>query len=159
MTVARGGRLPEQIDALVICVANAGLPDIELPHGTEAGNSSRSKLAGAEVPYPLLVDEERRPIGWLSQRDLELELVPARADSPLGPLLDRDDIMRDALADLLQGQAQYAAVVDSRGRIDGVLSVEIISEFLGSPAAEHDEHRATERPHERGASERDLQGR
>ena len=64
--------------------------------------------------------------------------VPARPDSPLGPVLDRDDIMRDALADMLQGQAQYAAVVDSRGRIDGVLSVEIISEFLGSPAAEHD---------------------
>ena len=62
-------------------------------------------------------------------------------------MLDRDDIMRDALADMLQGQAQYAAVVDSRGKIDGVLSVEIISEFLGSPAAEHDLQSATERPH------------
>ncbi len=54
--------------------------------------------------------------------------------------------MRDALADLLQGQSQYAAVIDSRGRIAGVLSIEIISDFLGSPAAEMDEHRATERP-------------
>ena len=44
--------------------------------------------------------------------------------------------MRDALADLLQGEAQYAAVVDHDGRIDGVLSVEIISEFLASPAGE-----------------------
>ena len=62
--------------------------------------------------------------------------MPAKPDSPLGPLLDRDDIMRDALADLLQGEAQYAAVVDHEGRIDGVLSVEIISEFLKSPAGE-----------------------
>ena len=74
--------------------------------------------------------------GWLSERDLEAETVPARPDSPLGPVLDRDDVMRDALADLLQGEAQYAAVVDREGRIAGVLSVEIISEFLGSPAAE-----------------------
>ena len=106
----------------------------------------RAKLADAEIPYPLLVDEERRPIGWLTQRDLESEYVPARPDSPLGPLLEGDDIMRDALADLLQGQSQYAAVIDSRGRIAGVLSIEIISEFLGSPAAEVDEHSATERP-------------
>ena len=100
-----------------------------------------------EVPYPLLVDSERRPLGWLSERDLRAETVPARPDSPLGPLLDRDDIMRDALADLLQGEAQYAAVVDHEGRIDGVLSVEIISEFLASPQAKTEEHGAVERPH------------
>jgi osmoprotectant transport system ATP-binding protein len=100
-----------------------------------------------EVPYPLLVDGERRPLGWLSERDLRAETVPGRPDSPLGPLLESDDIMRDALADLLQGEAQYAAVVDHQGRIDGVLSVEIISEFLKSPAAKTEEHSAVERPH------------
>ena len=54
--------------------------------------------------------------------------------------------MRDALADILQGGAQYAAVADAEGRIAGVLSVEIISEFLGSPAAKIEEHGAAERP-------------
>ncbi len=107
----------------------------------------RADLEGAECPYPLLVDGERRPLGWLSERDLGGERVPRRPDSPLGPLLDRDDIMRDALADLLQGEAQYAAVVDREGRIDGVLSVEIISEFLASPEAKTEEHSAVERPH------------
>ncbi len=106
----------------------------------------QAKLQGAEVPYPLLVDSERRPLGWLSERDLAAETVPAQPDSPLGPLLDRDDVMRDALADLLQGEAQYAAVVDHQGRIDGVLSVEIISEFLASPKAKVDENSAAERP-------------
>jgi osmoprotectant transport system ATP-binding protein len=107
----------------------------------------RAKLEGAEVPYPLLVDGERHPLGWLSERDLRADVVPSRPDSPLGPLLDRDDVMRDALADLLQGEAQYAAVTDRDGRIDGVLSVEIISEFLGSPAAKVEERPAVERPH------------
>ena len=106
----------------------------------------RAELEGAEIPYPLLVDRERRPLGWLSERDLAGEQVPETPDSPLGPLLDRDDIMRDALADLLQGEAQYAAVVDHEGHIDGVLSVEIISEFLSSPEAKTEEHAATERP-------------
>jgi osmoprotectant transport system ATP-binding protein len=109
----------------------------------------RAKLAkpDVEVPYPLLVDGERRPLGWLSERDLRAGTVPAKPDSPLGPLLDRDDIMRDALADLLQGEAQYAAVADHQGRIAGVLSVEIISEFLKSPEAKTEEHSAVERPH------------
>jgi osmoprotectant transport system ATP-binding protein len=106
----------------------------------------RAKLEGAEVPYPLLVDSERRPMGWLSERDLEVETVPERPDSPLGPVLDGDDVVRDALADILQGGAQYAAVTDRDGRIAGVLSVEIISEFLVSPQAKVEEHSAGERP-------------
>src|SRR4051794_12359125 len=130
-------------------VADINLWEAPLAHVGQATAEVRAKLAepDVEVPYPLLVDRDRRPLGWLSARDLRAETVPNRPDSPLGPLLDRDDIMRDALADLLQGEAQYAAVVDHEGRIDGVLSVEIISEFLKSPEAKSEEHPATERPH------------
>jgi osmoprotectant transport system ATP-binding protein len=127
-------------------VADIDLWEAPLAHVGQATAEVRAKLQGAEVPYPLLVDSERRPLGWLSERDLAAETVPAQPDSPLGPLLDRDDVMRDALADLLQGEAQYAAVADHQGRIDGVLSIEIISEFLGSPAAKSEEHSAVERP-------------
>jgi CBS domain containing-hemolysin-like protein len=127
-------------------VADIDLWEAPLAHIGQATGEVRAKLADAEIPYPLLVDDDRRPIGWLSRRDLESEYVPAVPDSPLGPVVERDDIMRDALSDMLQGQSQYAAVTDSRGRVAGVLSVEIISDFLGSPAAEHDEHGATERP-------------
>ncbi len=129
-------------------VSDIDLWEAPLAHVGQATAEVRAKLQGAEVPYPLLVDSERRPLGWLSERDLAAETVPAQPDSPLGPLLDRDDVMRDALADLLQGEAQYAAVVDHQGRIDGVLSVEIISEFLASPQAKTEEHSAAERPHD-----------
>ena len=64
-------------------------------------------------------------------------------------MLETGDVMRDALADLLQGESMYAAVVDHQGRIVGILSVEIISEFLASPKAKTDEQGAVERP--RGA--------
>ena len=45
--------------------------------------------------------------------------------------------MRDALSDLLQAETRYAPVVDARGAIAGVLSVEIISEFLTSERGAH----------------------
>jgi osmoprotectant transport system ATP-binding protein len=130
-------------------VSDIDLWEAPLAYVGQATAEVRAKLAApeVEVPYPLLVDSERRPLGWLSERDLRGDVVPSHPDSPLGPLLDRDDIMRDALADLLQGEAQYAAVVDRQGRIAGVLSVEIISEFLKSPQAKTEEHGAVERPH------------
>jgi osmoprotectant transport system ATP-binding protein len=106
----------------------------------------RAKLAGAEVPHALVVDSERRPLGWLSDRDLAAATVPARPDTSPDPLLDLDDVMRDALSDLLQAESLYAPVVDAQGRISGVLSVEIISEFLSGPGAAVEEHPAAERP-------------
>jgi osmoprotectant transport system ATP-binding protein len=106
----------------------------------------RAKLDGAEVPHALVVDAERRPIGWLSDADLRGDTVPQKPDTGPEPLLDADDIMRDALADLLQTETQYAPVTDAQGRIAGVLSVEIISEFLVSPEAKVEEHAAVERP-------------
>ncbi len=106
----------------------------------------KTKLDGAEVPHALLVDSERRPIGWLSDSDLRAEIVPSRPDTGPEPILDLDDVMRDALADLLQSESQYAPVADGDGHIAGVLSIEIISEFLGSPEAKVEEHEAVERP-------------
>jgi osmoprotectant transport system ATP-binding protein len=116
-----------------------------------AGQSTaevRAELAhpDVEVPYALLVDAEERPQGWLTQRDLAGDTVPATAHAPLGPVLETGDVMRDALADLLQGESMYAPVVDHAGRITGILSVEIISEFLASPVAAAEERSAIERP-------------
>ncbi|HEY0280137.1 MAG TPA: ABC transporter ATP-binding protein [Solirubrobacterales bacterium] len=99
-----------------------------------------------EVPYALLIDTNERPLGWLTQRDLAGDTVPATADAPLGPVLETGDVMRDALADLLQGESQYAPVVDHNGAITGILSIEIISEYLASPDAKIDERSAVERP-------------
>ncbi len=108
----------------------------------------RAELAApdVEVPYALLVDADERPQGWLTKRDLTGDTVPATADAPLGPVLETNDVMRDALADLLQGESMYAPVVDHRGHIAGVLSIEIISEFLNSPVAATEEQSAIERP-------------
>ena len=95
----------------------------------------RARIPEADVPHPLVVDDEGRPLGWMSERDLARETVPAKPDSAAEPLIELDYVLRDALSDLLQSDTQYGAVVDEQGRVAGVLSVEIISDFLNSPSA------------------------
>jgi osmoprotectant transport system ATP-binding protein len=129
-------------------VSDIDLWEAPLAYVGQAMGEVKQKLQDAEVPYPLLVDSGRRPLGWLSERDLRADLVPERADSSPDPVLDSDEVMRDALAELLRSGSQYAPVVDRSGAVAGVLSVEIISEFLGSPAARKEEHTAVERPHD-----------
>jgi osmoprotectant transport system ATP-binding protein len=106
----------------------------------------RAKLESAEVPWALLVDGERKPLGWLSERDLAAGRVPQRPDISPDPLLDRDDVLRDALSDLLQSQTHYAPVVDARGATAVILSLAVISDFLASDEAKVEEHPPTERP-------------
>jgi osmoprotectant transport system ATP-binding protein len=126
-------------------VADIDLWTAPLAHIGQSTSEVRAKLDGAEVPHALVVDPERRPIGWLSEADLARETVPARPATSPDPIVELDDVMRDALSDLLQAETRYAPVVDAEGRIAGVLSVEIISEFLTSPAALTDEHPPAER--------------
>ena len=91
---------------------------------------ARAKLSDAEVPYPLLVDDEGKPLGWLSERALTGERVQDELRSKPEPILDLDDVLRDALADLIYEEAQYGPVVDARGTVTGVLSIEILSHAL-----------------------------
>jgi osmoprotectant transport system ATP-binding protein len=126
-------------------VRDIDLWEAPLAHVGQATSEVRAKLAGAEVPYALVIDQDRRPLGWLSDDDLLRETVPARPDTSPDPTVELDDVMRDALSDLLQAETRYAPAVDAEGRIAGVLSVEIVSEFLTSDEALTEEHSAAER--------------
>jgi osmoprotectant transport system ATP-binding protein len=127
-------------------VADVDLWEAPLAFVGQATSEVRAKLDGAEVPHALVVDSERRPLGWLSERDLAGELVPERPDQAADPVLDVEDVLRDALSDLLRAETHYAPVVDGSRRVAGVLSVEIVSDFLSSGDALTEEHDATERP-------------
>jgi osmoprotectant transport system ATP-binding protein len=77
--------------------------------------------AGAfDVDYPLVVDADGRPLRWLSG---------SRAE----PVIEVDDVVRDALSEMLEQETQYAPVVDARGKVVGVLSIEIIGHSLTTP--------------------------
>ncbi len=58
------------------------------------------------------------------------ERVTEALRSRANPVLELEDVLRDALADLLAEQAQYGPVVDERGVVCGVLSIELLSHAL-----------------------------
>ena len=127
-------------------VADIDLWQAPLARVGQPTSEVRAMLEDAEVPHPLVLDDQRRPLGWLSDADLELPSVPETPDSSPEPVLELEDVLRDALSDLLQAESKYAPVVDGSGRLAGVLSVEVISDFLSSDEALTDEHPAAERP-------------
>ena len=96
----------------------------------EPVSEARAKAADSEVPYPLLIDETGRPLGWLSEKGLQGERVSEELRSPAKPVLELDDVLRDALSDLLQEEAQYGPVVNERGEVFGVLSIEMLAHAL-----------------------------
>jgi osmoprotectant transport system ATP-binding protein len=86
----------------------------------------RARLGEADLDIPLLVDGDGRPKGWLSERALTGERVREELRSGPKPIVELDDILRDALSDLLSHQTMYGPVVDGQGRVQGVLSIEAL---------------------------------
>jgi osmoprotectant transport system ATP-binding protein len=70
-----------------------------------------------DIEYPLVVDDAGGPVRWAS-------------GSRAQPVIELDDVLRDALSDMLQHETQYAPVVDERGAVAGVLSIELIGHAL-----------------------------
>jgi osmoprotectant transport system ATP-binding protein len=115
--------------------------DIDLWRAAEARvgeptGEVRRRLDDADLSIPLLVDDSGRPIGWLSHRALEGERVEKQLRSPAEPVVELDDILRDALSDLLATETRYAPVVDGDGAAAGVLSLEVIGRFLHAAPSE-----------------------
>ena len=81
-----------------------------------------------------MVDDDGRPLGWLSERGLQGERVRDDYRSAAEPIVELDDILRDALSDLLSADTRYGPVVDADGRVAGVLSMEALSHALAVPA-------------------------
>jgi osmoprotectant transport system ATP-binding protein len=92
----------------------------------------RRRLESADVKIPLLVDERGVPLGWLSERALAGDVVGDQLRSGPEPIVDEDDVLRDALSDLLAHESQYGPVVDGEGRVVGVLSIELLSHMIAT---------------------------
>jgi osmoprotectant transport system ATP-binding protein len=96
----------------------------------ESSAAARSRIQDADVKIGLLVDGDRKPLGWLSDRAFLGERVQNELRSPAEPLVELDDVLRDALSDLLVREVHYAPVVDEQGCTAGVLSIEVIGHTL-----------------------------
>ncbi len=63
----------------------------------EPAAAARAKVADSDLPYPLLIDADGRPLGWLSDRALAGERVERELRSGPEPIVELDDVLRDAL--------------------------------------------------------------
>ena len=92
----------------------------------------RSRARDASSGYLLLVDDDRRPIGWVDLRDgdpradggatLTIEMAHS-----MSPLLEPETTAKDALSQLLDADVQMGIVVDRSGRVDGLITVDTIA--------------------------------
>jgi osmoprotectant transport system ATP-binding protein len=110
--------------------------DVELEPAVTAtvGHPRREVLAlgrEAEVDFVLLIDDARRPLGWVETADLDLDGLVTEDDAdPMSPLLDRRDTLKDATSRLLDAEVQSGLVVDRDGRLLGLLTLRAVTEWL-----------------------------
>ena len=114
--------------------------DIDLWHVAqvsvgERSEDARRKLEDADLQsHALVIDDKARPLGWLTAEQLGDDRVPDTAVPSV--TVEMDDVLRDALSDLLAGETRYGPVVDDQGKVAGVLSLEVISSFLNHHATD-----------------------
>ncbi len=106
-------------------------------HAGEPRPEARKRLEQQGVTrYALLVDDRRRPLGWIDHRDLEGDgIVDPSVATPGAPTLERESTLRDALSALLTSSVQLGAVVDEHDAVIGLISVDGIGEVLRAPVA------------------------
>jgi osmoprotectant transport system ATP-binding protein len=104
-------------------------------HAGEPRERARRRLEErGEVDYALLVDERRRPLGWIDRRDLAGDgTVDPAAATPGAPTLGPESTLRDALSAMLSSSVQLGVVVDERDAVIGLVSVDRIGEVLRAP--------------------------
>ena len=116
--------------------------DLDLRPAAQAAVGERAgdalvRTQGRDEPWLLLVDGTARPIGWVNPGSLPPETVIDEAVAiPMSPLLNPRTTLKDALSMLLDADVQTGVVVDRRGAVQGVLTVETIAAQLRGPAAD-----------------------
>jgi osmoprotectant transport system ATP-binding protein len=109
-------------------------PAVMAQAGDDAAEARQRTLADP-FPYLLLVDEARRPIGWVAQ-----DRIPASGTLSsdlavsMSPLLDRRTTLKDALGMLIQAEVQAGIVVDATGAVTGLVTADDITS-AGRPEA------------------------
>ncbi len=99
--------------------------------GDDAATARRAAEADP-LRSVLVVDDARRPIGWVMANSIPASgrLAEAAAVS-MSPLLDRRTTLRDALSMLLDAEVQAGIVTDDDGAVVGLVTAEMIASRLG----------------------------
>jgi osmoprotectant transport system ATP-binding protein len=110
------------------------IPAITVRAGEDRAEVRRRLDRVDELEYALLVDGENRPLGWIDQHDLQGSgPIDPEAATPGAPTVEPESTLRDALSTMLGSSVQLGVVVDGRGRVVGLVSVDAIGDRLRAP--------------------------
>ncbi|HYN69436.1 MAG TPA: ABC transporter ATP-binding protein [Candidatus Eisenbacteria bacterium] len=118
-------------------VGDLALHDAVVAQPGDPADEALRRAHADEFRYLLLVDESRRPIGWVDERKIPAEgrLTEAMA-IPMSPLLNRRTTLKDALSMLLGADVQAGIVVDHRDAVVGLVTADMIAERMRERAGE-----------------------
>jgi osmoprotectant transport system ATP-binding protein len=118
----------------------ARVRDVELAEpvivevGQDRGEVRRRLAEIGSADYALLVDAERRPLGWLDRHELAGRgPIGPEAATPGAPTVQPETTLRDALSAMLGSSVQLGVVVDERDRVLGLISVDEVGDRLREP--------------------------
>jgi osmoprotectant transport system ATP-binding protein len=101
-------------------------------HPGDDAAEARRRIDDA-LPYLLLLDRERRPIGWIASEDVPTSgILTEEMATPMSPLFNRRATLKDALSLLLDSDVQSGIVVDRRGAMLGIVTADMIAEEMRS---------------------------
>jgi len=112
-------------------VADIELDPAPLARVGERTAALRARASAVDLDFVLLVDGADRPIGWVELADLQDDgAVQADDADPTSPLLDRRTTLKDATSRLLDEEVRNGVVVDRDGRVEGLLTLRAIMDWM-----------------------------
>ena len=114
--------------------------EVDLAAGNESVQVAARRMHDRKVGTLLVLDEQRRPIGILTDRDLTVRVL-AEALDPAQTLvsqvmtkdpkvIEEEASLERAIAIMRSGPFRRVAVVDKEGRLAGLLSMDDVLDLL-----------------------------
>ena len=93
--------------------------------------AAREQARNAPFGYLLIVDDARRPVGWIAEEAIATSgSLDAAQANPVSPSVNKRTTLKDALSMMLDADVQAAIVVDRTGAVQGILTVETIIDMM-----------------------------
>lgn len=103
----------------------------------EPGGAARTRSEAHRLDYLLILDQEDRPLGWANVAAIPRDgPLTDEIAHPSSPHLDRRTTLKDALSMLLDADVQMGVVVDRRGVLRGVVTVDAIATWMRAHGTE-----------------------
>lgn len=115
--------------------------EVHVARAGESALAAARRMAAENVGTLVVVDEEGRPAGIVTDRDLVLRVMAQGRDPSRTPVMyamtvaprhaEEDTSIEDALARMREGPFRRLIVVGSDGRLVGVVTLDDVLELLG----------------------------